>query len=666
MPRTKTASLASLAALSTLAVSAIAGVSVAHATAVHPAAAARPVVLSAYAGKAKPVGAATTRQLTVSLSLGVRNQAGLNHVMAGLYNPHSPRYHHWLSSAQFNRRFAPTAAQRAAVRAYLRGQGLAAAAHGPFLISATGPAARIGTAFQTTLRTYRSGTRTFVANATPASVPASLSGTVKALVGLRNIGPHQTSYQTMPRSAPGYGGGPYGQGLTPSQQVSLNGGNTVASKGARGQGAGQTIALFELSGWTTSDITKWWQQFYGSRKMPVIKEIAVDGGPENPSCPTGDQCGPFDFSGPQPVGLDGPDYSGDVEVEADIEEVLAMAPAAKQIDVYNAPNDFNGQTSLDEYTQIAQDNTASVVSSSWGICEYDSEGDSATAPDPSYMQAEEPNFEKMATQGQSMFTSSGDTGAFDCLRGSGSNTPSVGDPADDPFVTGVGGSSYESWDPGKAKKPTAPADQTGVWNVLGLCYPGQDTTGGCAAFGAGGGGDSNYFTAPAWAAALKGYRNKASSSTCGSTGKSLCNQVPAISADADEFTPDAEYCSGATEPTVGGVNNPPNYPGDSDCAAIVGSNPAWFGIGGTSLSSPLWAGVFALINGAHSGSRLGVASEALFKMAEKAKSTKASLFDVTGKNLSEKDNGLFPTTKGYDQATGLGTPIISGLVTALK
>ena len=64
-------------------------------------------------------------------------------------------------------------------------------------------------------------------------------------------------------------------------------------------------------------------------------------------CPAGDICPP-EFNG----------YSGDIEVDADIEMQLAIAPAVRHLIVYNAPNDFTGQTELDEYTAIAKANAA--------------------------------------------------------------------------------------------------------------------------------------------------------------------------------------------------------------------------------------------------------------------------------------------------------------------
>ena len=75
--------------------------------------------------------------------------------------------------------------------------------------------------------------------------------------------------------------------------------------------------------------------------------------------------------------------------------------------VYNAPNDFSGQTSLDEYQRIAADDLADTVSSSWGFCE--------PGVGISYARAENIIFTQMAMQGQSITSSSGDAGAYDCL-----------------------------------------------------------------------------------------------------------------------------------------------------------------------------------------------------------------------------------------------------------
>ena len=200
------------------------------------------------------------------------------------------------------------------------------------------------------------------------------------------------------------------------------------------RGAGVNLAVFELSAYQQSDIATWARNFYGPGFKPPLVDINVDGGPLSPICPMGDQC-PANFNG----------YAGDIEVDADIEMQLAIAPHARQILVYNAPNDFTGQTELDEYAKIAKDDTADVVSSSWAVCEND-----VTA---AYVQAENLIFEQMAAQGQSMFGAAGDTGAFSCIRSDGTTIANVLDPPSQPWVTSVGGTSLESFNPNANPNP---------------------------------------------------------------------------------------------------------------------------------------------------------------------------------------------------------------------
>ena len=76
----------------------------------------------------------------------------------------------------------------------------------------------------------------------------------------------------------------------------------------------------------------------------------------------------------------------------------------------------------------------------------------------------------MALQGQSVFSSSGDTGAFGCIRSDGTTVVNVNDPATQPWVTSVGGTSFEGDNPGTNPNPGTPAKGTEtVWNVDNLC-----------------------------------------------------------------------------------------------------------------------------------------------------------------------------------------------------
>jgi kumamolisin len=350
-------------------------------------------------------------------------------------------------------------------------------------------------------------------------------------------------------------------------------------------------------------------------------------------------------------------YSGDIEVDADIETQLSVAPDVNRIIVYNAPNDETGQTSLDEYSRIAGDDTADAVSSSWGLCENDTGA--------AYAQAENVIFEQMAAQGQSMFASSGDDGAFDCLDADGTSIVNVDDPEAQPWVTSVGGTSLESDNPGTSQNPAYPVGVETVWNVGNLCNTSKNEGREPGLFwcgvdgpGADGGGSSQFWGRPFYQRG-PGVNSAFSTTGSGTTQCSLaakgtpCREVPDISANADEFTPYAEFCTGT-------ANTP-----ESTCGTFSDSQPVpgWFGIGGTSLSSPLWSAIAADRDSFH-GHRSGNFNPLLYLLFNAAPGR--YFHDITGigpKQKAATTNGLFPTTPGYDEATGIGSPVMSALIT---
>ena len=370
----------------------------------------------------------------------------------------------------------------------------------------------------------------------------------------------------------------------------------------------------------------------------------MDGGPLNPICPAGDTCPP-EFNG----------YAGDIEVDADIQMQLAVAPDVRHLIVYNAPNDFTGQTELDEWTAIANADRADVVSSSWAVCENDAGA--------AYVQAENTVFEQMAAQGQSVFGAEGDTGAFSCIRSDGTTIVNVLDPPSQPWVTSVGGTSLQSDNPGANPHPRYPRGVESVWNVGNLCSDqgpnaANDNQGGffwCGATGAGGGGSSQWWGRPFYQRG-PGINNPYTTHGNGTTQCALakvgtpCREDPDISANADEFTPYAEYCTGNA--------NTPN----SVCATFSGGQtpPGWFGIGGTSLSSPLWSAIIA-DRDSYQRHRSGNINPLVYLLYNINRGR--YFHDITGIGQSTNNNGLFPTVPGYDLATGIGTPKMAALIT---
>jgi len=624
-------------------------------------------------------GRYTSSRMSVEVALAPRNETGLNSILSSLYTKGSSNYHHWLARGQFDRLYAPSAATRAAVGSYLARSGLAVQrSASPFLVRAAGTSQQVSAAFRTTLSTYHQPHgKQFFANSAPVHVPAALAHATLGVIGLTStVSSHpadavaipskatasqqasagcltpyptaaqQSAFVTSRTSFPfGYGAGPGCSGLTPAQVNSIYG---APNAGPRGKGKGTTVALYQASAYQPSDVTTWAQQFYGPGYTPALQNVLVDGGPLNPQCPAGDSC---------PPSING--YEADVESILDIERVLTAAPAAKVV-VYDSPNDFDGQTQLDGYTAIANDDIADTVSSSFdnGEC----------ALPTAFFQAENVVFEQMAVQGQSMLSPTGDWGPKLCLV-YGINELSVLDPAAQPFVTAVGGTSFEGYNPGSNPSPGDPASAELVWNSDNLCQDsgpvvdgltgdqwctartepvgsGLASSGGSSAFW----GRPFYQFGPGVNNAFTTFGNTATQCSLAATG-TPCREVPDVSADSDTYTGYATYCTGDS--------SLPN----SQCAAIESKEaiPGWFAVAGTSSSSPLWAGIAADMD-SYAGHRDGFLNPLLYALFNINPGRYFN--DITGIGQAITTEGLYPVTPGYDEATGIGTPKMAALMAA--
>jgi subtilase family serine protease len=638
-------------------------------------------------GSYLPTNATKTGQLSagrmsVELVLQPGDTKGLNSLLDALYTRGSADYGHWLAAGQFDARFAPSRATVHAVTAYLRGKGLTVQKTvTPFLLRAVGSSAQIDAAFATTISNYRNAKGvTFYSNDSSASVPDSLASGVLGVVGLTNTVrlkpmyqlaparstgrgsgepsceiPYPTTLaelQAIPLNGPynGYGGGPGCSGLTPSQTNSLY---NAPNAGPRAKGAGATVAVFELTAYNHSDITTWAHTFYGPNYQPRLVDINVDGGPLAPNtsqCPVGDTC----FYG----------YGGDIEAEADIEQDLSVAPDTDSVLVYNAPNDETGQTSLDEYATIANQDIADSISSSWGNCEADA--------GLAYAQAENVIFEQMAAQGQSIFAASGDTGAFECLRdGTFSDHAPIeaANPASQPWVTGTGGTSFESFDPGDNPNPSYPYGTEAVWNTLDVCSGNNSSTAtstgivDCGLYGASGGGHSIFWPMPDYQrgpGVISPYTVYGPGNCALAANGQPCREGPDVSANSDPLTGYAEYCTGSTYVSP----NPYGDDYESTCLGLTKTPgaPGWLHIGGTSLSAPLWGALFS-DRDAFQGHRSGAANYLLYALFDNPRTYALDFHDITGIHQVSNNNGFYPVTPGYDEATGIGTPNFAALIT---
>ena len=130
--------------------------------------------------------------------------------------------------------------------------------------------------------------------------------------------------------------------------------------------------------------------------------------------------------------------------------------------------------------------------------------------------------------------------------------------------------------------------------------------------------------------------------------------MPDISANADEYTAVRRVLHRQREHAVAA----------SAPRSAAARRAGWFGIGGTSLSSPLWAAITA-DRDSFQGRRTGNINPLLYLLLQH-RPRRRYFHDITGHGPQQQaatNNGLFPTTPGYDEATGIGTPKFAAIIT---
>ena len=164
--------------------------------------------------------------LDLSISLNLRDRAGLAALLREQDDPHSSLYHQYLTPAQFKQRFSPRQADVDAVTAYLRQQGLRVWSVSPdnTLIDAGGSVATVQQAFGVQIQDFDLDGRTVRAPVNEPSVPDALGGVIASIGGIEDVavahalGLQHVATPSRPNraGAPAVGSGP-GGGYTPSE-----------------------------------------------------------------------------------------------------------------------------------------------------------------------------------------------------------------------------------------------------------------------------------------------------------------------------------------------------------------------------------------------------------------------------------------------------------------
>ena len=396
-----------------------------------------------------------SRQVRLCIGLQLRNPDQLDALLYDLYDPASPRYHHFLTPEQFNAAFAPTEQDYAAVVEFARAHGLSVSSRLPDrrMVDVVGSAASIERAFHVHLHEYRhaSRSRSFYAPDAEPSVASTLK--VADVWGLSDY-PEPRALHGTPRPL-GTTAQPNGTGSASGMYIGGDFRKAYLPGVTNLTGAGQVVALFQLDGFYASDIAAYAVAASNAQVgVPAVplQTVLIDG-----------------FSG------NVYDSNGNGEVSLDIEMAMSMAPGLSRIIVYEGnPTNFYPAHVI---SQIAAENLARQVSCSWAW----SGGPNATFD--SYLQ-------QLIAQGQSFFQASGDSDAY--TTGYIDNTANNTSPVDSLYLTCVGGTTLTT-SSGAWQSET-------VWNWDTRGSPGVGSSG----------GSSSYYAIPSWQSTINMTNNHGS------------------------------------------------------------------------------------------------------------------------------------------------------------
>ncbi len=366
--------------------------------------------------------------LDLSISLPLRNNEELQALLRDLANPASPQYRQYLTPEQFAERFGPSEADYQALIAFAESRGLLVVGTHPnrVILDLRGRVPAIENAFHVTLREYPHPRekRTFFALDTEPSI--DLAVPILHINGLDNyVRPFPKAIRRSDGQSVVPHAGPPATGSGPSGWYWGGDFRRAYVPGTALTGSGQNVALFELDGYYTADITNYEVQA-GLPNVPLVN-----------------------------VGSVTPGINGGIgEVSLDIEMVVSMAPGIAHLYVYEGTNP---DTVLNK---IATDNLAKQVSCSWGW-----------TPSPDL--TADGIFQQMAAQGQSFFNAVGDTNAF--VAGTADNYA----PTTSTNVTQVGGTTLTMTSGGNAYV----SETVWNWNTeFGSAYDGMGSSGGVSSY----------------------------------------------------------------------------------------------------------------------------------------------------------------------------------------
>jgi subtilase family serine protease len=324
-----------------------------------------------------------------------------------------------------------------------------------------------------------------------------------------------------------------------------------------------------------------------------------------------------------------------LETSLDVEWAHTIAPEASIINVTTNPAETLGvqgfPAMMDAEQFVVDHHEATVISQSFAAAEE-------TFPSVQSLLNLRHAFVSAAASGVTVLASSGDGGSANSLKTPVKNPvtlpfPTVEWPASDPLVTGTGG-TYLCTDPATGLGVDSTDPPVNCQSSPGVREIGWIDSGG---------GFSHVFAKPSYQDTLP----------AGSTPISAMRGVPDVAYNASSRTGVLVYDTAPGDASSGLV-----CPSGDPCSA------GWYVVGGTSASSPQWAGLVAIADQI-AGHGLGQINPTLYALAS-GPGYGTYFYDVTtGNNQADPTIPGYPATTGWDPVTGLGTPNAATLVPAL-
>lgn len=542
--------------------------------------------------------------LHIGVALAERDPAGQAALERALYDPASPEYHRFLSPAAFADRFGSSPAAYSAVQRWLTAGGLhiSSASGARNWVQATGTVAQVERLMHVSIAAYRSTKGVdFLANQQAPTVPAGVS--IESVVGLNtlqrfSVPQQQRTAQSLPACLANLFCYYAPQDLW-----------SIYDQPAADEGQGQTMAVFG-EGQTDGVISdlRLFEKAFGLPRIPIqVRHVGA---------------GPFT------------DDSGHGEWNIDTQASTGMAPQVQGETLYFAGSlsDADVETAFSSWA--GDPNGPAQANASFGECEQNPLNpiwNAEPAPVSSFfgdgnnLQPVADSTLRQATlEGRTLFASSGDTGSS-CpilglpVIGAGNGVvnqvqPLMNYPCASQFVVCVGGTMLYS-DGG-----TPPQRSLEI------------------AWTHGGGGSSLFNAEPSF-----------------QQGVANINRPCLVDPNGNPY-PAGTTCRGV--PDVAAVSGDDvAFLTSTNAYDIYSSGQATTG-GGTSLSSPLWVGMWARVQAAAPKGGLGFADPTIYAVGTGKLGSYARDFT----DITVGTNGLYQAGPGWDYTTGWGVPDVTNLV----